>query len=141
MKPASWENVGTEVWVPQWRCFAEEYAAVLKGITVGSLPEAAKNLSKIGSQIRDPKGMLLTREQRTQRAHHLVGVAFAVALAEAGWELHAGPGELHLNRGADKLNPFETVERLATGVLPARVWLERSKTLGIEGLPLSPTLA
>ncbi|HXJ95456.1 MAG TPA: M48 family metallopeptidase [Terriglobia bacterium] len=136
LKPASWEQVGTEVWMPQWKRLAEEYAAPLKGTTVGSLQEVVKDLNKIGSQIRDPKGMLITREQRTQRAGHLVGAAFALALSEAGWELHAGPGELHLNRGADELNPFETVAQLASGALSAGSWLERSKALGIENLPL-----
>jgi hypothetical protein len=134
LKVASWEKVAREVWVPQWRRVAEEYAVLLKGLTVGLLPEAVKSLSEIGSRIRDPKGMLLSREQQRDRAAGLLGTAFALALVEADWELQAGPGELHLNRRADELNPFETIQQLVSGTLGAESRLERSKALGIEVL-------
>ncbi len=136
LKPAQWESMGMDVWVPAWKRFTEECAALLKGFTVRSLPEAVKDLKKMGSQIRDPKGMLLTREQRAQRAASLLGMALALALLEAGWELHARPAEFHLQHGADRLNPFETVQQLAAGKLTGDDWLERSRALGIEGLSL-----
>jgi len=132
----SWENIGTDVWVPQWRRFAEECTPLLKGLTVRTLPEAVKNLREMGSHIRDPKGMLLTPEQRAQRAGALLGMAFGLALLEAGWHLRTQPGESHFQHGADKLDPFETVQRLVAGTLTGGDWLERSKALGIDSLLL-----
>jgi len=54
---------------------------------------------------------------------------FARFIVETDWELQAGPGEPHLNRGADELNPFEQLVSL---------WRQRvgsnAKVLGIEAL-------
>jgi len=136
LKPVPWEATGMDVWVPAWKRTAGECAALLKGFTVGSLPEAAKDLKRMGSRIRDPKGMLLTPEQRAQRAANLLGMGFALALLETGWELHAEPAQFRLQRGADQLNPFEAVQQLAEGTLTGEAWLERSRVLGIEGLSL-----
>ena len=136
LKTVSWENIGTDVWVPLWRRFAEGEAALLKGLTVSALPEAVKNLREMGSHIRDPKGILLTPEQRAQRAGALLGMAFGLALIEAGWQLYAQPGESYFQHGADKIDPFETVQRLAAGTLTGSDWLERSKALGIDSLLL-----
>jgi hypothetical protein len=120
--------------VPEWRRVREQYGALIKSCTVGSLREAVKNLNAIGSQIRDPKGMLLTRQQRTQRAGDVLGMAFALALVEAGWELRTQPGFLRFQHRDEERNPFQIVQQLATGKLTAADWLARSKALGIEGL-------
>ena len=98
--------------------------------------EPAAAMREMGSHIRDPKGILLTPEQRAQRAGALLGMAFGLALIEAGWQLYAQPGESYFQHGADKIDPFETVQRLAAGTLTGSDWLERSKALGIDSLLL-----
>jgi hypothetical protein len=52
----------------------------------------------MGAHIRDPEGMLLTPEQRAERAADLLGMASALALLESGWELHGEPGQLSFKR-------------------------------------------
>ncbi len=109
---------------------------MLTGFTVRSLPEAVKSVRGMGFHIRDPKGMLFTREQRAQRATGLLGAAFSLALLASGWELDAHPGEFHFQRGAEQLHPFQIVQNLAEGKLMGEAWLERARTLGIEDLRL-----
>ncbi len=53
------------------------------------------NLSSSASHLRDPQGMLLTREQRAHRAVALLWMAFVLALLDAGRELHALPGDFY----------------------------------------------
>lgn len=76
-------------YVSGWKSFAEEYKTLLAGLTVRSLPDAVKSVRGMGFHIRDPKGMLLSREQRAERAAGLLGSAFSLALLANGWELHA----------------------------------------------------
>jgi len=135
-KPARWENISTDVYVPEWRSFVKQYAGLLAGLTPRSLPEGVKGMRQMGSHIRDPKGMLLTPEQRAGRVANLLGAAFGLALVDSGWELHAQPGQFHLQRGAVQLDPFLVVRDLARGTLTGEAWIERSKALGIEDLRL-----
>jgi len=138
LKLAPWEDIGHTVYVPGWRKYTEEYAELLAGVTVGSLPEKVKSLSGMGSHIRDPKGMLLTREQRAQRAADLLAAGFSLALIDSGWDLHAQPGEFHLQRGTEQLQPFHIIRELASAKLTGQAWLERTQALSIEHLLLGP---
>jgi hypothetical protein len=141
LKLAPWENLGQTIYVPGWRKFVEEYADVMAGVTAGSLAEKAKELAETGARIRDPKGMLLTREQRTGRAADLLGAAFALALIASGWGLHAQPGELFFQRADERLQPFRVIRELTAGKLTGQAWLERARSLGIEDLSLAPVRA
>jgi hypothetical protein len=95
----------------------------------------------MGSHIRDPKGMLLKPEQRAQRAGNLLAASFCLALIAHGWELHAQPGELYLQRGEEQLDPFRVTHELAAKKLTKQAWLERTQALGIEDLSLDPNQA
>ena len=57
----------------------------------------------MGSRVGDPKGMLLTHEQRAQRATGLLGAGFSLALLASGWQLHAYPGEYYFQAGYQRL--------------------------------------
>jgi Zn-dependent protease with chaperone function len=138
LKLTPWEDIGHTVYVPGWRKYTEEYAELLAGVTAGSLPEKVKDLLAMGSHIRDPKGMLLTREQRAQRAADLLAAGFSVALIGSGWDLHAQPGEFHLQRGTEQLQPFRIIRELASAKLTGQAWLERTQALDIEHLCLGP---
>ena len=141
LKLAQWEDIGQAVYVPGWRKYVGEYAELLAGVTAGSLPEKVKDLSEMGSHIRDPKGMLLKREQRAQRAADLLAAGFCLALLASGWELHAQPGEVYLQRGTEQLHPFHILRELASAKLTGQAWLERIQALGIEYLCLDPSKA
>jgi Zn-dependent protease with chaperone function len=141
LKPVAWEEKGPSVLVPYWTNVVREYSRFLDGITVGNLIESLGRLPQIAPYIRDPKGMLLTPEQRIQRARSLLGMAFALALVNTGWNLHARPGEFHLERGDEPVNPFALIEQLSHGNISKDAWAERVCKLGIEDLPLAPVAA
>jgi len=138
LKLAQWEELGETIYVPGWRKFVGEYAALLAGVRAGSLPEKIKGLAEMGSRIRDPKGMLLKPQQRVQRARELLAASLSLSLMASGWELHAQPGDFYFQRGDEKFQPFRAVHELANGKITGEVWMARAKALGIEELSLEP---
>lgn len=136
LKTVEWEKVGTDVYVPIWRTFTREYAAQLAGITTGALPEAVKNVAEIGAQMRDPKGMLLTREQRTNRAAALLWMSLALVLIDHGWDLHTQPGESYLQRGGARVKPPEVIGEMRSGKLSSDAWRAQCQDMGIAELRL-----
>src|SRR5580704_1162016 len=99
LRQVGWDEIGQTVTIPSWKTAVGEYAPMMNGMRVGSLPEVVKNLPQMGSKIRDPRGMLLTPQQRTQRAGQLLGMALGLALLEKGWDLEAQPGSFFLGKG------------------------------------------
>jgi len=136
LKTVEWEKVGTDVFMPIWRTFTGEYASLVTGLTAGSLPEAVKNVSEMGSRMRDPKGMLLTHEQRANRAAALLWMSLALALIDGGWELHAQPGESHLQHGATRMSPAEVIAAMRSGKLSPDAWRAQCQAIGIADLRL-----
>ena len=63
------------VLIPTWTNSVATYGTLLEGVTVGNLVESLGKVPQIAPQIRDPKGMLLTPEQRIERARSLLGLS------------------------------------------------------------------
>ncbi|MBI4425881.1 MAG: hypothetical protein HY554_19280, partial [Elusimicrobia bacterium] len=72
-----------------------------------------------------------------QSAAQLLGAAFANALLREGWALEPLPGPATFKKGTDLLSPFEAVEALADGRLPADAWARRCKEAGISAVPMA----
>jgi len=139
LRPVSWEQVGPQIYIPSWRRYLNENRALLAGLTVESLPEAVHNTRAMGSRMPDPKGMLLTHEQRAARAATLLGTAFSLALIDNHWELHAQPGEHYLQRGDAIMRPAQILAGLQSGQLTADTWRAQCISAGIAGLQLDGT--
>ncbi|MBZ5616022.1 MAG: M48 family metalloprotease [Acidobacteriia bacterium] len=137
LKRVSWEEQGSAVLIPSWTSFVSEYAPLLQGITAGNLAESTGKVPEIASQIRDPKGMLLTPEQRVERARSLLSTAFGLALVKNGWKVHSSPGEFHLDQGDEELDPHTLMLQISDGIISKEAWATKCKKLGIEGLPLA----
>jgi heat shock protein HtpX len=137
LRQVGWDEIGRRVTIPSWKAAVGEYAPLMVGITAGSLPEIVKRLPPIGSKIRDPRGMLLTPQQRTQRAGQLFGMALGLALLERGWELEAQPGSFFLGKGTDRINTFALMEELLEGKVSAEGWAEMCREFGITDLELT----
>jgi hypothetical protein len=78
--------------------------------------------------------MLLTPQQRTQRAAFVLAAALSLALLDGEWELHAVPGVFHLQKEAQQLKPFLIVQELMEGKLSREAWATRCSELGIGQL-------
>ena len=135
----TWDEVASSVTIPGWRAFAKQHGGSLDGIAVGSIAYAFPKLAEIGAKIPDPKGMLLTPTQRTQRAGQLLSVGLALALLDNGWQLHVAPGVFHFQKGSEQLNPFLIVPQLMEGKLTREAWAKRSEELGLAQMPLFPS--
>ena len=106
-------------------------------MTAEDLYQAASGLPEIGSQIPDPKGMLLTPEQRTARAAAIFGTALAVLLLDNGWRFSAKPGDQWLARGEERVIPREVMNALSARTITAEAWAARCQSMGISGLRLA----
>jgi Zn-dependent protease with chaperone function len=136
LKPIAWEAIGTTVYVPNWRETVGQYREMLAKYRAIDLPEALGNLSSIAGQIRDPKGRLLTREQRTDRAAALLWMALALVLLDHGWQLHALPGDFYLARHDQKLNPAHVVREMRKGDLSAEGYRQLVRMFGVADAQL-----
>ena len=137
LKRVSWEEQGSAILIPSWTSFVREYAPLLHGITAGNLAESTGKVPQIALHIRDPKGMLLTPEQRVERARSLLGTALGLALVNNGWKLHSRPGEFHVDWGDEQINPHKLMLQISDGVISKEAWAAKCKTLGIEDISLT----
>jgi Zn-dependent protease with chaperone function len=139
LKYVPWSEVALQVRIPSWQQFVSEYPDPLRGVTAEFIPDQVPKLREIGSRIRDPKGMLLSHEQRTARAAHLFAAALALAMIRDGWDLHVEPGVFRMSRGDQEFNPFLAINELMTNKLSPQVWTARCQELGLSHLALLPS--
>lgn len=108
-----------------------QFATLLQPIQVSDLPNACQNPAWVASQIPDPPGMLLRRQQRNQRALDLFGVAVGQILVENGWKLIAQPGVFSLERAGRIVQPVVMVHELAAGKITPEAWVQQMAELGV----------
>jgi len=137
LRLVSWDNFTAEFLIPMWKENVVQFTSLLQPITSESLPDTVKNLWEIGSHIPDPKGMLLTPEQRTGRVLELLGTALGLVLIDHGWNVFAQPGQFYLRRDTEKLNPMAMVADIASGKITREDWIEHCRNLEILGCPLA----
>ena len=65
-----------------------------------------------------------------------LGAALLLVLHAQGWQLHAKPGELYLERDGLRIEPFPVVRGLGDGSEDAAAWLELCQQAGIADLDL-----
>ena len=135
----SWEESGPKFLIPSWSEAVTEYAQFLKGMTTANLANSLNRIPDIAAEMRSPKGMLLTPQQKIPYARHLVGTAFALALVHHGWKLHSSPGEFYLEKDGKQVGPFEVLQKLFNGTTPADAWIDVCREYGIEDLELVPS--
>jgi heat shock protein HtpX len=133
-----WDDVAQKVTIPDWKQYVAEYAEPLRGVTAASLPDQLGRFREIGSRIRDPKGMLLSPEQRTGRAAGLFASALALALIRKGWDLKVQPGFFVMSHGTQELNPFQAVAQMMKNKLSREAWVSQCEELGLSTLFLLP---
>jgi heat shock protein HtpX len=131
LRPIEWNNVGPHVYPPKWRSVVLRHKRALAGLSLGTVPQAIRDLPSFSSQFLDPPGILLNREQRKMMAVSVLGAALALVLYDAGWQLNAIPGYLEFNRNGAKVEPFAFVGSLASGDTTPEQWLAFCDEAGI----------
>ena len=136
LKTVDWNGVGN-ILPGVWRELLRTNVQLLGDFTADQIPEVLPKLAEIGSHIPDPKGMLLTRQQRTARAAELFGLAVALAVSDAGWRLHMQPGEHYYECGTERISVREMLNGLMTNKISSEAWRERCQTLRIADVRLA----
>jgi len=138
LKPVAWQDLPRIV--PNlWRDMVKANAKVLGDLTPEGVPEIVSKLPGMGSRIPDPKGMLLTPDERTARAAELIATALALALVNAGWELRLAPGERYYQLGNERFSVREFLGNLLAKKISREEWAERCQALNIAGVRLADT--
>jgi hypothetical protein len=137
LQSISWDGIKDQVLRASWQKRVTSLSSLLQPITVETIPEELRDLHKIGSQIPDPPGMLLTHEQRVQRALELLGVALGLVMLDHGWQMVAGPGVFYLVLNSEVANPVQLVSELASAKITAQDWRVRMSEMGILGCSLA----
>jgi hypothetical protein len=138
LRPVEWDQLARKVTIPYWQSTVRKYAPLLKTTTAESLPELLASLPQVVSRIPDPKGVLLTADQRKHRAGQLFAMALGLSLLEQGWELEDQPGSFYLRKGEKTFNVSEAVEELLRSRLNQESWVALCRELGISELVLPP---
>jgi len=134
-----WDAAGSEVYVPLWRSQTAPFQTLFRGKTIAELPATLADLPSIANQLKDPPGILSTREQRLQRALGVLNASFTLALIDHDWRLHIQPGEYYLQHNEEKIEPLRTIADLQQGKLTRASWEALCAKLGIGSWPvLSP---
>ncbi len=137
LRPLAWETVGDEVYVPGWRNQIAEFLPVLAESKVGALPDLLRDLVPIAAKLKDPPGLLLTRDQRIERAAGVIRSAFTLALLDHGWTLHAQPGYFFIEKNDLRLEPAILLAKLRSGEFTREAWSVYCEKAGIAGWPLA----
>jgi len=136
LRSVAWDDIAIEVTIPHWRAEISKFGHLFLGKTAVAPPELVAQLPQVGQHLPDPKGTLLTREQRTVRASYLLGMALGLMLVEKGWRLETRPGFLLLRLGDATFSPSDTLEQIENGQLTRGDWIKRCQELGISDLTI-----
>ncbi len=137
LKPVEWQAVGREVYLPHWRKTAQEYADVLRDVSVDRLPALAKSPDALIRVILAKAEKPLPREEQLAGVAGILGSALAQALATQGWEINAPPGaDVELARNGLSVAPFREVAQWGKDENAAEAWSSRCRELGLAGIPV-----
>jgi Zn-dependent protease with chaperone function len=133
LKPVSWEEVGSIVYVPRWQAFVKKHASALAGITPGAL--ATFDWTGLGQKLAAAAKRKAT--DGPAMADFAIGASLAVALIGRGFVLEAPPGAaVTVRQGDQVLEPFAIRKRLATGSGEVERWRAFCDETSLSGLDL-----
>jgi hypothetical protein len=134
LKPVNWEEVGEQVFLPQWREVATKHAKALAGVTPATLPGRGAEFTQAVAQAG---GEALSATEQARLAGQVVGCALAVALHARGQVMRCVPGApVSFQAGTETVQPFGVWAELADGTLAAADWHRACAAFGIANADL-----
>ncbi|HJZ63800.1 MAG TPA: M48 family metallopeptidase [Candidatus Acidoferrum sp.] len=137
MKQVSWDELGEKVTIPAWTAQVAKYSRFLQGETCEMLPRALKKIPEIAAAVENPRGRLLSPQQKSQRAFQLLGIALGLALLRNGWKLNAQPASFYVYRGNERLEIFADLMNLQQGKTAPEKWTSLCEQWGVVEAPLA----
>jgi hypothetical protein len=146
LKPISWDEAVSQVFLPHWEKSAEPYGAILKNLTPSMLFETAQNVPSLFERMVKLGNFLPSHIQPAQVpvdrqlevANKLIGSALVSALKREGWSVKANPGEaVTCVKGKQELKPFLLFSDLVSRQTSAEQWQMLCEENQISGLALA----
>ena len=140
IEQVSWELVPWRVILPSWEEEVEPHAALLSGIHVSDVAQFAEHrLLELGRKLSTNPRALPGPERLKWKAARTLAVALALTLRRAGWQLaYDGAGDTwEFRSGLRSLDPFGTLDLLASKRMRPEEWVQLCTELGIANLPLA----
>ena len=139
LRQVSWAETGTLALLPGWHDRVRRQAAMVKGYTVGWLPDLLKYADRLGHSEATASSQTVTPNEARTLGLGLAGAALAATLADSGWTVESLPGRpVVMRSGESPMEPWIEVDKLANGATDVDTWRQRCDELGIRDLSLSP---
>src|SRR5215472_741471 len=94
-RAVAWSESAALAIIPSWRSTMDENPSLFEGLRIEAVPSALQGLGEISRKFQDPKGTLLSPEQRIEHVAQLLPIAVGLTLLDHGWQLEANPGLLY----------------------------------------------
>jgi hypothetical protein len=129
-----WEAAGAEGEQYRWEDEVRRSFHMLRGWTIGSLPDLAPSLAKVGGRL----GTRWVSDEAVARAgQDMLAAALGLALMRAGWAIEAAPSaQAVLRKGDRTIDPAAEIGHLVDGSIDAAGWRARWSGLGLASLRL-----
>lgn len=138
IKQVSWDELGEKVTIPAWIRHVAKYSRFFQGETCETIPSALeRKIPEIAAAIENPRGTLLSPQQRSQKAFQLLGMALGLSLLRNGWKLNAQPASFFVYREDQRLEIFADLMNLQQGKTTPEAWASRCEEWGVTGVPLA----
>jgi len=138
IQPLKWEEMGEKVWIEEWKRTIEMHRDELRTMPVEALPASAAELEQAVSTLGVTSDVRLPPDERAQATLVVLGAALGATLAREGWSYVATPGDPHIfEYRAQRIDPFDTVTRLARQELPREEWTALCAATGLSGARLA----
>lgn len=137
LKPIPWQEVGAEVYVPQWTKLVQLNHAGLQSVTPESLPKLAADIKGFGKMLVDYANEKPEDENAEGLANAVMGAALILLLIQRGGTLDAAPGnDMSVTLNGQQVKPFGLLPALKHNELTAEDWSARCAALNITGTNL-----
>ena len=137
LKPIGWEEVGSQVYIPQWTRLVQLNAAGLQGVTPESLPKLAGDIKTFGKTLVDYSNEKPEEENAEGLANSVVGAALNLLLIQRGGSLDTAPGnDVSVTLNGQQVKPFGILLALKNNEIMPEVWSAQCTALNIATINL-----
>ncbi|HXR96362.1 MAG TPA: hypothetical protein VN709_00825 [Terriglobales bacterium] len=138
LKSLPWEGIARELYLHNWETVLAEHADRVRGWSPRNFPELCRDLDAVGRRLLDDKAFDYSPAHRARMAETVLGIALAMCLRRAGWNVYDLPGQpLWLEAHAERFEPFALISGLRTGETSPESFVESCGRAGILDCDLS----
>jgi heat shock protein HtpX len=132
LKTIGWDDVGAQIYIPQWTRLVQLNVAGLQGVTPESLPKLATDIKSFGKTLLDFSKKKADDDNAEGLASAVVGAALALLIIERGGKLDTAPGhDITVTLNKHQLKPLTVLPALKNKKLTLESWSAQCVALNI----------